>query len=130
VQPFFYSQLAGALRKWLMDRELHPKFEPDGRAPDTEARSLAVDLSTREDESTLDLTLAEGGFGIYEDLVDTRSLTDLIKKAGGELIHTSRYKALLAARGLPATTLYSFSSIPSYLLDTLDTLDTRREKAQ
>lgn len=95
---------AGALRKWLINRELHPKFEPNGRAPDTEARALAVDLSTREDEGVLDLVLAEGAFGVYENLVDTRSLGLEIERAGGEKPHTARYKSLLASRGfLPYT---------------------------
>lgn len=90
---------AGALRRWFKERELHPKFEPNGRAPDTEARALAVDLSTREDEGLLDLILAEGAFGVYENLVDTRSLSEAIEKLGGDKPHTARYKSLLTSRG-------------------------------
>lgn len=96
---FAIKKHAGALRKWLIERELSPDFNPDGRAPDTTARDMIVDMSRRDDEDAIDTILAEGGLGIYPDLVTVTHLTSALLNRYGQKLQTSRVKAVLASYG-------------------------------
>lgn len=91
---------AGALRKWLQERgPFHPDFNPNGRAPDTDARALVVDLSKRDDDDAIETLLERGGFGIYPNLIALKCLNDALFNEYGIKLHTGRAKATLAAYG-------------------------------
>ena len=91
---------AGALRRWLVERELSKDFNPNGRAPDTEARELIVDLSRREDEEAIDTVLGQEAFGIYPGrLIALKCLNDVLFNEYGIRLQTGRAKATLASRG-------------------------------
>lgn len=90
---------AGALRKWLMERKLSPKFQPNGRAPETEARELVVDMSRRDDDDAIATILEDGGRGIYRDLVALSCLNDALFNGYGIKLQTGRAKAVLATYG-------------------------------
>ena len=69
------------------------------RAPDTTARDMIVDMSRRDDEDAIDTILAEGGLGIYPDLVTVTHLTSALLNRYGQKLQTSRVKAVLASYG-------------------------------
>jgi hypothetical protein len=96
---FAIKRHAGALRKWLTDRHLSEDFKPDGRAPDTDARDLAVDMSRRDDEDAIESALDDTSFGVYPNLVAVACLNNILQSAHGIKIQTSRVKSVLAAYG-------------------------------
>lgn len=96
---FAIKQHAGALRKWLIERELSAEFNPDGQAPVTEARGMIVDMSLRDDEDAIAAVLEEGGLGIYPNLVTASHLADALLHRYGQKLQTSRVKSVLAAHG-------------------------------
>ena len=58
-----------AFRKWLLEREIGPEFNPDGRAPETTMRTLAVELARSDVELSIEATIDKGGLGLYPTLV-------------------------------------------------------------
>lgn len=91
---------AGALRKWLLERELSPEFRADGRAPVTAARELAVDLSLAEDEIAVIEQLREGGTGVYPALVSVGHLVEGVRRRhDGMEVRTRRVSSILAGQG-------------------------------
>lgn len=90
----------GALRKWLMERELSPEFRADSRAPVTAFRDLAVDLSMSDDEIAVEAELKNGGEGVYQDLVSVTHLVGLIRQRHeGMEVRTRRVSGLMAGHG-------------------------------
>lgn len=89
----------GAFRKWLLDREIGAEFNPDGRAPETTMRTLAVALARSEAEVAACAVLERGGVGIYPGLVTTKSLTGAIKDACGLEVRTQVVSNLLSKLG-------------------------------
>lgn len=63
--PTYYADLLeclsdpGALRRFFMDYELHPEFDPNRRAPDGQARREMTALNKSEEDLMLDDALAE-----------------------------------------------------------------------
>jgi hypothetical protein len=59
ANPDFYTELfsavetfPGAMRSWLLyERDWHPDFKPDGKAPVTAARGLAIELNESDADS-------------------------------------------------------------------------------
>lgn len=96
---FAIKQHAGALRKWLYERELSSEFNPDGTAPITDARAMAVDMSMRDDDDAIASLLEDGGFGIYPNLIALSCLNDALLNQYGIKLNTGRAKATLAAYG-------------------------------
>lgn len=90
---------AGALRKWLLERELSAEFDPNGRAPLTAARETAIDMSRRDDEDAIVSLLADGGFGIYPNLIALSCFNDALFDRYGIKLQTSRAKAELSQHG-------------------------------
>ena len=102
---FALKQHAGALRKWLLERTaFHPDFNPNGRAPDTAARDLVVDMSKRDDDDAIETLLETGGLGIYPNLIALQCLNDALFNQYGIKLHTSRAKSILSGYGF---TMYS-----------------------
>lgn len=90
----------GALRKWLVERELSPEFRADGRAPVTAARDLAVDLSMGEDELAVIEQLRIGGTGVYPNIVSVSHLVEGVRRRyDGMEVRTRRVATILANQG-------------------------------
>lgn len=68
----------GALRKWLLERELSQEFEPNGRAFETKARGDAIALARRDEDIAVEGVIGLGGLGIYENLVASKFLTEAV----------------------------------------------------
>ena len=91
---------AGALRRWLLERELSPEFKADGRAPVTSHREMLVDMSKAEDELAVMQELEVGGKGVYAGLVSVTHLVPMVKdRHGGLELRTRRVSTILANLG-------------------------------
>lgn len=70
--PQYYNRLyqgtaahAGAIRKWLMNRELGAEFNPKKRAPLSSAKSEMIFLNQSEEEEAFDISLRESTDPMY-----------------------------------------------------------------
>lgn len=89
------------LRRWLLDRKLSAEFNPNGRAPITSTRDLAIDLSRSDFEGELDAILAEGALGVYPTLVSTSHLSRAIARKNDHVspMRGRALRLLLLTRG-------------------------------
>ena len=89
------------LRRWLLERRLSAEFDPNGRAPHTATRELAISLSRSDSEDEVDAVLAEGGVGIYPNLVSTGHLSRAIafRNDNARLIRGRGLRVMLLAKG-------------------------------
>lgn len=87
ANPTYYATLfallddpttLGALRKWLLDREISPSFNPKGRAPRSEARDDAVLFGKNEVTLLIEEVLAEEKPGLNEELISLERLTAVL----------------------------------------------------
>lgn len=129
---------AGAICRWLMDRELSPEFSPDGRAPITEARERAVDLSMMEDEIAVRAVLEEQALGVYPTMLSTWHLTQQVRDIHNLVIRNTRYPIILEKLGFTkakkqvkwrgrVTWLYVRGAVPGYVQAALEKLETARQ---
>jgi len=90
---------AGAIRKWLLEYQLHPEFDANGRAPLTKIRETVLELSKSEFQLTAESLLEDGGEGYCSDVVSTSHLTQAIKNAIDIKPATSQVQTLMARLG-------------------------------
>lgn len=90
----------GALRKWLLEYQMHPEFDPNGRAPDTEIKATVVEMSKSDLELAAEELLERGAPGVARNIVSSAhfvsALTDL---QGGVPLATVRVNTLLTVLG-------------------------------
>lgn len=90
----------GALRKWLMEYELHEEFDPKSRAPLTAARQEMIDLSKSEAQVTFEDAIADDRYPrIGPELVVSSALVGHVQDAAGEVINTRTVSSLLSSHG-------------------------------
>lgn len=90
----------GALRKWLMDHPIKsPDFKPNGRAPENDMRSEAIELSRSDEEVAIVGLTDTSDYGIYPDLVAGSCLTDAIFGQYNIKISTTRFSTAMATLG-------------------------------
>ena len=90
--PNYYAELAEianygpAIRRFLLDYELHPDFDPNKRAPSSEARQEMIDLNKSEEDEALELALAESNDPAFSGpILDTALLADALEPFGGSV---------------------------------------------
>lgn len=76
------ERLAGEVRKWLMEWELHPQFKPNGRAMDTEEKSSMIAMSVSSEEDFVKEAIRQGGEGIGEQVVVVSALVAAVNSLG------------------------------------------------
>lgn len=92
--PRYYPNLyrtiersAGALRKWLLEYELHPEFNPAGRAPASAGKQYAVEMAKSDETSAIEELLAESKEAyLCEDLLDATALADALAEMEGTIV--------------------------------------------
>lgn len=89
----------GALRKWLLEYPIPEWFNPNGRAPDTNMRDVAIALSASDVELAVQSAIAEGGLGIYENLISTKHLTTTVLETSGQRITGQTVSSILSRLG-------------------------------
>lgn len=65
AEPTYYDKLheavadsPGAIRKWLLEWQISPSFKPQGRAPESVAKSEMVNLAKTDEQEALETILA------------------------------------------------------------------------
>lgn len=84
---------AGALRAWLLECDLHPEFNPLGRAPKTDFRQEVIEFCKGDDENFLEAYL-EG-----RDVVSVAEINARLEVAGLKLGSTKRAQKNLERAG-------------------------------
>ena len=77
ANPRYYPRLwralersPGALRKWLLEYELHSEFDPDNRAPPSHGRSMVLEESKPDLQRQIEDLVEDGSIpGVSRDLV-------------------------------------------------------------
>ncbi len=89
----------GALRKWLLELPLDPDFDPDGRAPMTDAKREAIELSL--DDMTRDIRdlIHDQVDGVTPEVVSVTDLTSALQGLGHEKISGRRVAQELERSG-------------------------------
>jgi hypothetical protein len=63
------------LRKWLLEYQLSPLFNPKGQAPSSLAKDQMVSLNVSEDFGVVKELLLEGGYGFNDQILSSRHFT-------------------------------------------------------
>lgn len=90
-----------ALRAWLLDFELDVEFDADGRAPESEARASAIELSRSDTESAARDIIEEGAEGVCRRIVSSAHLSVAVRaKLGADAeLGTHKVTGLLSRLG-------------------------------
>lgn len=90
-----------ALRSWLLAYDLDPEFDSNGRAPHTEARKAAIELSRTDTESVARDIIDQETEGVSREVISSSHLSAAIKaKLGADAeISTHKVSALLSRIG-------------------------------
>ncbi len=89
----------GAMRKWLLETELHPEFDADGRAPDTDVKRTVVEMSKGDLELIAEDVIERGAEGVSRNVLSSAHLVRAMISAGAEAPSTTRVNTLLSRLG-------------------------------
>jgi hypothetical protein len=85
--PLLYKILErspGALRKWLLEFELHPEFDPAARAPESVGRTYAAEVAKSPDVEGIEEVLSTSKLpSISSDLLNATELADIMSETEG-----------------------------------------------
>jgi hypothetical protein len=89
----------GAIRKWLLEYELHQEFDANGRAPDTEVKRTVIEMSKGELELIAEDLIERGVEGVSKTVISSAHLVRAMVSAGVEQPSTTRVNTLLTRLG-------------------------------
>jgi hypothetical protein len=90
---------AGAIRAWLLEYQLHPEFDANGRAPDTEVKHTVIEMSKSDLECAAEELIESGTDGVCQDVVSSAHFTRALTVTGAEAPSTTRVNSLLTKLG-------------------------------
>lgn len=106
ANPSYYVDLystlqhAGALRKWLLEHQIRPHFDPAGRAPESPYRSEMIALSETDLETAFREALAESTRADFcETLLESALLDDILFRRGVNAPRDRARNIFLARQG-------------------------------
>jgi hypothetical protein len=88
----------GALRAWLLEAPMHPEFDPDGRAPDTEAKQQLIRDGRSDMDYALEEVLEEGAPGVGKRWLSSTHVGEAMQ-ARNVLVRKSALHNLLTTNG-------------------------------
>jgi len=104
--PDYYRDLwevledPGAIRRWLLDYQLHAEFDPKRRAPVSSSKAEMVYLNQSEDEEAFEEVLnASIDPLLSKTLLDSALLGEALQDIGAEPIRGQAMKRLLVEHG-------------------------------
>lgn len=83
---------AAGLRKWLLEYQLSPLFNPKGQAPSSLAKNQMISLNVGDEFSAVKELIAEGGYGFNDQILSSKHLATAISLI--EEIEVPKGKAL------------------------------------
>lgn len=89
---------AGAIRKWLLSMQMHPEFDANGRAPDTDVKHTVVEMSKSDLEVAAEELIEKGAPGVSRLVVSSAHMTRALQGVG-EPLATTRVNTLLTRLG-------------------------------
>lgn len=93
------EKFPGAMRKWLMEFEMHSEFSPNGWAPDTAAKQQTIELSKNFVHLAAEEIIEEGSVGVSKHVLSSSCLTTEIENRTSREVSTSSVNALLQSLG-------------------------------
>lgn len=91
---------AGAIREWLEDHPLHDEFDPDGHAPQTEAKTRMMELSRGDENDDLeDLIHNSRDPEVSPLLLNVSRLRDLAMDYSAIVPYGPKLSAYLSSKG-------------------------------
>lgn len=94
-----YLKHTGAIRKWLMDRDISG-FNPNSEAPKNEMRKAAIAMSCTDEEIAISDVIEDGALGVYPTLIAGGLLTKAVAdKNDGLKVSTTRLNDIMSKRG-------------------------------
>lgn len=108
ANPMYYTELhevlqhGGALRRWLMDYELHEDFDPLERATESASLKEMQYLNQSDEEETLTEILDKELPGVCRELVDSSALAEAMADAGASIPQGPAWKRMLSEAGFTA----------------------------
>lgn len=103
--PDYYRELhevlqhPGALRRWLLDYELHEEFDPIQRATKSSSLKEMQFLNKSDEEETLAEILDKELPGVCRELVDSSALAEAMGEAGVSVPYGLGWKRMLSESG-------------------------------
>lgn len=89
----------GAIRKWLLEMAMHPEFDANGRAPDTEIKRTVIEMSKNDLELAAEDLIERGADGVGKTVLSSAHLTRALVAAGQEAPASTRVNTLLTRLG-------------------------------
>lgn len=89
----------GAIRKWLLEYELHQDFDADGRAPDTVIKQTVIEMSKSDFDIVAEGLIEQGAEGVGATVISSAHLARAMKLKMVEAPSTTRLNALLTKLG-------------------------------
>lgn len=105
ANPDYYRELhevlehPGALRRWLMDYDLHEEFDPVERARSSSSKAEMVMLNQSEEEEAIDEILTKEEYGLSRELIDSTALANRLADIGVSVPEGRGWKRLLSDLG-------------------------------
>lgn len=91
---------ADTLARFLLDWELSAEFNPRGRAPDTKARQMMMNVATSPERLALEDAIAKHHCGVInDDVLDVTWLNNLCRTDGDEIPKTRALTSILLEMG-------------------------------
>lgn len=87
------------LRRWLLEWEVSPTFNPNGRAPDTLEKQTMISLGVSDEETMARDLIARGITGVSEKVISTSELTQALAAEGLPMLIGRRVTALMLKLG-------------------------------
>jgi hypothetical protein len=103
--PTYYRKLheviehAGALRRWFLDYELHPEFDPVERARESASLKEMRFLNQTEEEENMAAILDKDEPGVCRELLDSSALADVMAETGLSVPYGLAWKRMLSENG-------------------------------
>jgi hypothetical protein len=105
--PDYYKRLyraiersPGALRAWMLGVELHPEFDPNGRAPASSSKQRMLATMKTDDSQAVEDAIADSKRAdLGEDLLNATVLAEAMAEAGATVPQTQTMHRLLADLG-------------------------------
>lgn len=90
----------GAVRKWLMEYELHPEFKPQGRAPDNSTKDYLIRLTKSPELEAIEEIISESErIDLSSLLLDTTLLADEFNGTDVQIPQTNKLASILSEAG-------------------------------
>lgn len=106
ANPLYYTRLhaalnhAGALRKWLLEREIGPEFNPKGRAPESGYKAEMIEMNRSDEEQALLDCLEESERKDFSRLLlDSGLIAEMFMDKDALPPQTKALKRLLSTQG-------------------------------